>query len=139
MEELFAIEYFMRTAQREAHYGYEKNEVRIAVVIVLNNKIIAQAYNLTEHNEIQSITSAANYLDGKYLQECTLYVTMEPCIMCAGALYWSQIGKIVIGARDTQRGYINAGIKLHPKTSVELNVLENECSTLVKQFFQSKR
>lgn len=146
MEELFSNEYFMRKALIEAQYAYEKDEVPIGAVIVLNNKIIAKAYNLTEtltdvtaHAEMQAITSAANYLGGKYLQECTLFVTMEPCIMCAGALYWSQIGKIVIGARDTKRGYINAGIKLHPKTSVELNVLENECSTLVKQFFQSKR
>ncbi len=146
MEELFSNEYFMRKALMEAQYAYEKDEVPIGAVIVLNNKIIAKAYNLTEtltdvtaHAEMQAITSAANYLGGKYLQECTLFVTMEPCIMCAGALYWSQIGKIVIGARDTQRGYINAGIKLHPKTSVELNVLENECSILVKQFFQSKR
>lgn len=146
MEELFSNEYFMRKALIEAQYAYEKDEVPIGAVIVLNNKIIAKAYNLTEtltdvtaHAEMQAITSAANYLGGKYLQECTLFVTMEPCIMCAGALYWSQIGKIVIGARDTQRGYINAGIKLHPKTSVELNVLENECSILVKQFFQSKR
>lgn len=146
MEELFSNEYFMRKALMEAQYAYEKDEVPIGAVIVLNNKIIAKAYNLTEtltdvtaHAEMQAITSATNYLGGKYLQECTLFVTMEPCIMCAGALYWSQIGKIVIGARDTQRGYINAGIKLHPKTSVELNVLENECSILVKQFFQSKR
>jgi len=146
MEELFSNEYFMRKALMEAQYAYEKDEVPIGAVIVLNNKIIAKAYNLTEtltdvtaHAEMQAITSAANYLGGKYLQECTLFVTMEPCIMCAGALYWSQIGKIVIGARDTKRGYINAGIKLHPKTSVELNVLENECSILVKQFFQSKR
>lgn len=146
MEELFSNEYFMRKALMEAQYAYEKDEVPIGAVIVLNNKIIAKAYNLTEtltdvtaHAEMQAITSAANYLGGKYLQECTLFVTMEPCIMCAGALYWSQIGKIVIGARDSKRGYINAGIKLHPKTSVELNVLENECSILVKQFFQSKR
>lgn len=146
MEELFSNEYFMRKALMEAQYAYEKDEVPIGAVIVLNNKIIAKAYNLTEtltdvtaHAEMQAITSAANYLGGKYLQECTLFVTMEPCIMCAGALYWSQIGKIVIGARDTKRGFINAGIKLHPKTSVELNVLENECSILVKQFFQSKR
>lgn len=146
MEELFSNEYFMRKALMEAQYAYEKDEVPIGAVIVLNNKIIAKAYNLTEtltdvtaHAEMQAITSATNYLGGKYLQECTLFVTMEPCIMCAGALYWSQIGKIVIGARDTKRGYINAGIKLHPKTSVELNVLENECSILVKQFFQSKR
>src|SRR5690606_41815478 len=119
MEELFSNEYFMRKALMEAQYAYENDEVPIGAVIVLNNKIIAKAYNLTEtltdvtaHAEMQAITSAANYLGGKYLQECTLFVTMEHCIMCAGALYWSQIGKIVIGARDTQRGYINAGIKI---------------------------
>src|SRR5690554_6061366 len=136
----------MKRALQEAEIAYDKGEVPIGAVIVANNQIIARAHNLTEtlndvtaHAEMQAITSAANYLGGKYLQECTLFVTMEPCIMCAGALYWSQIGKIVIGARDSKRGYINAGIKLHPKTSVELNVLENECSILVKQFFQSKR
>ena len=98
MEELFSNEYFMRKALIEAQYAYEKDEVPIGAVIVLNNKIIAKAYNLTEtltdvtaHAEMQAITSAANYLGGKYLQECTLFVTMEPCIMCAGALYWSQI------------------------------------------------
>lgn len=146
MEELFSDEYFMRKALIEARFAYEKDEVPIGAVIVLNNKIIAKAYNLTEtltdvtaHAEMQAITSAANYLGGKYLTECTLYVTMEPCVMCAGALYWSQIGKIVIGARDTKRGFCDLGIQLHPKTMVQFDVLQNECSDLVKQFFESKR
>lgn len=136
----------MRKALIEAQYAYQIDEVPIGAIVVSKNKIIAKAHNLTEtltdvtaHAEMQAITSAANYLGGKYLQECTLYVTIEPCMMCAGALYWSQIGKVVIGARDIKRGFINTGVKLHPKTNVVLNVLENECSELVKQFFQSKR
>lgn len=146
MEELFSDEHFMRKALNEAHIAYERDEVPIGAIIVANNKIIAKGHNLTEtltdvtaHAEMQAITSAANHLGGKYLPECTLYVTMEPCIMCAGALYWSQIGKVVIGARDENRGFRNAGIQLHPKTQIQFGVLENECSELVKEFFQSKR
>lgn len=146
MEELFSDEYFMRKALDEAYSAFEKDEVPVGAVIVSKNKIIAKGHNLTEtltdvtaHAEMQAITSAANYLGGKYLPECTLYVTLEPCVMCAGALYWSQIGKVVIGARDEKRGFQNAGISLHPKTEIHFGILESECSGLVKEFFRGKR
>ena len=118
----------------------------IGCVIVLNNKIIAKGHNLTErlndvtaHAEMQAITAGANFLGGKYLKDCTLYVTMEPCVMCAGALYWSQIARVVIGARDEKRGFINKNVELHPKTELIIGILESECSHLVKSFFQDKR
>ena len=146
MEELFSDEYFMRKALDEAFAALEKDEVPVGAIIVSKNKIIAKGHNLTEtltdvtaHAEMQAITSAANYLGGKYLKDCTLYVTLEPCVMCAGAVYWSQIGKVVIGARDEKRGFQNAGIKLHPKTEILFGVLENECSEVVKGFFNAKR
>ena len=146
MEELFSDEYFMRKALDEAYAAFEKDEVPIGAIIVSKNKIIAKGHNLTEtltdvtaHAEMQAITSAANYLGGKYLPECTLYVTLEPCVMCAGALYWSQIGRIVIGARDEKRGFQNAGISLHPKTEIHFGILEWECSDLVIEFFKAKR
>lgn len=146
MEDLFSDEYFMRKALDEAYAALEKDEVPIGAIIVSKNKIIAKGHNLTEtltdvtaHAEMQSITSAANYLGGKYLIDCTLYVTMEPCVMCAGALYWSQIGKVVIGARDEKRGFLKAGVNLHPKTKITWGVMENECSQIVKEFFKSKR
>ncbi len=146
MEELFSDAYFMRKALDEAFAAFERDEVPIGAVIVSKNKIIAKGHNLTEtltdvtaHAEMQAITSASNYLGGKYLPECTLYVTLEPCVMCAGALYWSQIGKVVVGARDEKRGFQNAGLKLHPKTEIQFGILENECSDLVKVFFKGKR
>lgn len=146
MEELFSDEYFMRKALDEAFAALEKDEVPVGAIIVSKNKIIAKGHNLTEtltdvtaHAEMQAITSAANYLGGKYLKDCTLYVTLEPCVMCAGAVYWSQIGKVVIGARDEKRGFQSAGIKLHPKTEILFGVLENECSEVVKGFFNAKR
>lgn len=146
MDEVFSDKYFMRKALDEAYSAFEKEEVPIGAVIVSNNKIIAKGHNLTEtltdvtaHAEMQAITSAANYLGGKYLKNCTLYVTLEPCVMCAGALYWSQISKVVIGARDEKRGFVNNGIKLHPKTEVRFGVLEKECSKVILDFFQSKR
>lgn len=146
MEELFSDEYFMRKALDEAYAAFEKDEVPIGAVIVSKNKIIAKGHNLTEtltdvtaHAEMQSITSAASYLGGKYLPECSLFVTLEPCVMCAGALYWSQIGKVIIGARDEKRGFQNAGLHLHPKTKIQWGILENECSDLIKTFFKSKR
>lgn len=146
MEELFSDEYFMRKALDEAYAAFEKDEVPIGAIIVSKNKIISKGHNLTEtltdvtaHAEMQAITSAANYLGGKYLPESTLYVTLEPCVMCAGALYWSQIGKVVIGARDKKRGFENAGLQLHPKTKIQWGILENECSQIVKEFFQKKR
>lgn len=143
---MFTDEYFMKIALQEAEYALEKDEVPIGCVIVAENRIIARAHNLTEtlndvtaHAEMQAITSAANYLGGKYLKNCTLYVTLEPCVMCCGALNWAQISKIVIGVRDDQRGFINKNLSLHPKTEMVIGVMENECSEMIKNFFRSKR
>lgn len=136
----------MKMALQEAAIALEKDEVPIGCVIVSNNRVIARAHNLTEtlndvtaHAEMQAITSAANFLGGKYLKDCTLYVTLEPCVMCSGALSWSQISKVVIGARDEQRGFINKNLSLHPKTEIVTGVMEYECSSIVKEFFKSKR
>ncbi len=138
--------YFMKMALQEAEEAYKKGEVPIGAVIVANNQIIARGYNLTEtlndvtaHAEMQTITAAANFLGGKYLIDCTLYVTLEPCQMCAGALFWSQITKIVYGARDEQRGCVNLKTKLHPKTKMVGGVLAEEASGLLKRFFKEKR
>ena len=146
MENLFNDEYFMRIALNEATNAFERDEIPVGAVIVCNNKIIAKAHNLTEtltdvtaHAEMQAITSAANYLGGKYLQNCTLYVTLEPCVMCGGALYWSQISKVVYGASDEKRGFKAKIGELHPKTEIVSGVLEDECSLLIKEFFQRKR
>lgn len=143
---MFTDEYYMKMALQEAETALEKDEVPIGCVIVSNNRIIARAHNLTEalndvtaHAEMQAITSAANFLGGKYLKNCTLYVTLEPCVMCSGALAWSQISKVVIGARDEQRGFINKHLSLHPKTEMVIGIMENECSAIVKEFFKSKR
>lgn len=136
----------MKIALQEAQYAFDKEEVPIGCVVVFNNRIIAKAHNLTEqlndvtaHAEMQAITSAANFLGGKYLQNCTMYISLEPCVMCAGALYWSQISEIVIGARDEQRGYIQKNISLHPKTKVIHGVLETECSDIITTFFKERR
>lgn len=136
----------MKMALQEAGIALEKDEVPIGCVIVSNSRVIARAHNLTEtlndvtaHAEMQAITSAANFLGGKYLKDCTLYVTLEPCVMCSGALSWSQISKVVIGARDEQRGFINKNLSLHPKTEIVTGVMEHECSLIVKEFFKSKR
>lgn len=140
-------EYFMKEAIKEAVKAKELDEIPIGAVIVFKNRIIARGHNLSEqlndvtaHAEMQAFTAAANYIGGKYLQQCTLYVTMEPCVMCAGASFWTQIGRIVFGAKDEKRGYsvFNAAI-LHPKTEVMGGILEKECSVLVKDFFQDKR
>ena len=143
---MFTDDYFMKMAFQEAQLALEKDEVPIGCVIVSNNRVIAKSHNLTEtlndvtaHAEMQAITSGANYLGGKYLQNCTMYVTLEPCVMCAGALNWSQITKVVICARDEQRGFINKGLSLHPKTEVVTGIMENECSQIVKDFFKDKR
>jgi len=143
---MFTDEYFMKMALNEAESAFEKDEVPIGCVVVSNNRVIARSHNLTEtlndvtaHAEMQAITSAANFLGGKYLINCTLYVTLEPCVMCSGALSWSQISKVVIGARDKQRGFINKNLKLHPKTEIVTGIMENECSFIVKEFFKSKR
>jgi len=143
---IFTDDYFMKMALQEAAKALEKDEVPVGCIIVSNDRIIAKSHNLSEtlndvtaHAEMQAITSGANYLGGKYLQNCTMYVTLEPCVMCAGALSWSQISKVVIGARDEQRGFINKNLSLHPKTEILTGVLENECSEIVKSFFKNKR
>src|SRR5210317_1765352 len=131
MIEPFDDTYFMKKALQEAEAAYEKGEIPVGAVIVIDNKVIARGHNLTEtltdvtaHAEMQAITAAANFLGGKYLQKCTLYVTLEPCQMCAGALYWSQISKIVYGSRDEVRGCLNLKTKLHPKTKIVGGVLD---------------
>ncbi len=146
MENPFTDEYFMKKALQEAALAFEKGEIPVGAVIVIDNKIIARTHNLTEilndvtaHAEMQAITSAANFIGGKYLKGCTLYVTLEPCQMCAGALYWSQIAKVVFGASDEQRGFQNLGAQLHPKTQVIKGVLAQEASDLMVRFFASRR
>jgi len=137
----------MREALKEAKKAFDADEVPVGAVIVANNRIIARGHNLTErltdvtaHAEMQAITAAANALGGKYLTDCTLFVTLEPCIMCAGALNWSQVTRIVFGAHDPKRGYQRVGMNvLHPKTMVEGGLLEMECGALLKEFFQKKR
>lgn len=143
---MFTDEYFMKLALQEAVAALEKDEVPVGCIIVSNNRVIARSHNLTEtlndvtaHAEMQAITSAAGYLGGKYLIDCTLYVTLEPCVMCCGALNWAQISRVVIGARDEKRGFINNNLSLHPKTEVVTGILENECSQLLLDFFKSKR
>lgn len=146
--EFLSDEYFMREAIKEAKKAFAADEVPVGAVIVCNNKIISRAYNLTEklkdvtaHAEMQAITSASNFLNGKYLNECTLYVTLEPCVMCAGAVAWAQFGKLVYGASDTKRGFNLLSEKkiLHSKTGVISGILKEECALLIKTFFQQKR
>ena len=146
MENPFTDEYFMKKALQEAEMAFEKGEIPVGALIVINNTIIARSHNLTEllhdvtaHAEMQAITAAANYLGGKYLKDCTLYVTLEPCQMCAGALYWSQISKIVYGASDEQRGFVSMGTQLHPKTEVVSGILAEEAAELMKRFFAERR
>lgn len=144
---VFSDEHFMKQALIEAEMAFERDEVPVGAVVVCNNRIVARAHNLTEqlndvtaHAEMQAFTAAAETLGGKYLKECTLYVTMEPCLMCAGAAFWTQLGKLVYGASDPRRGYSRIEQKLlHPKTLVKSGVLENECSEIVKAFFRAKR
>lgn len=140
-------EHFMKLALMEAQQAYEKGEVPVGAVVVSRGKVIARAHNLTEqlndvtaHAEMQAITAAANHLSGKYLNKCTLYVTLEPCAMCAGALYWSQIGKVVYGAHDEKRGFrsVSDGM-LHPKTEWTGGVMEAEARELIQQFFRERR
>lgn len=143
----FSHEYFMKRALEQAQLAFERNEVPVGAVIVYENQILSRAYNLTEtlndvtaHAEMQAFTAAANFIGGKYLAGCTLYVTLEPCIMCAGAAYWTQLSKVVFGASDSKRGFGKYGTSLlHPKTEVVGGVLEQECSALVKEFFKLKR
>lgn len=144
---MFGHEYFMNEALKEAQKAYERDEVPIGAVVVCNNMVIARAHNLTEtlndvtaHAEMQAITAAAEYLGSKYLTQCTLYVTVEPCPMCAGALYWAQLESLVYGTNDEKRGYtlINTPM-LHPKTLVLGGIMQNECARIVKEFFINKR
>lgn len=140
-------EYFMRQAFMEAQKAYELGEIPVGAVVVVNQQVIARAHNLTErlhdvtaHAEMQAITAAAEFLGGKYLRNCTLYVTLEPCVMCAGALYWSQLEKIVYATRDEKRGAGRFGAELyHPKTVVTNGPMAEECSHLLKTFFEAKR
>ena len=136
----------MKKALQEAEMAFEKGEIPVGALIVIDNKVIARSHNLTEllhdvtaHAEMQSITAAANYLGGKYLMGCTLYVTLEPCQMCAGALYWSQISRVVYGATDENRGFVKMGTQLHPKTTVVSGIMANEASVLMKRFFLERR
>tara|TARA_R110002049_G_scaffold234319_5_gene407567 strand:- start:2424 stop:2873 length:450 start_codon:yes stop_codon:yes gene_type:complete len=142
----FDDNYFMKKALEEAEAAFNKGEVPVGAVIVINDRIIARTHNLTErlndvtaHAEMQAITSAANFLGGKYLDNCTMYVTLEPCQMCAGALYWSQISKIVYAAKDHKRGCGVMGTKLHPKTKIIGGLLEREAAELLTRFFIQKR
>lgn len=144
---MFTDEYFMREALKEARKALELDEVPVGAVVVCNDRVIGRGHNLTErlvdvtaHAEMQAFTAASNYLGAKYLDECTLYVTLEPCVMCAGAAFWTQVGRIVYGAADEKRGYTLAGSSLlHPRTTVVPGILEQECSGLLKDFFKSKR
>ena len=138
--------YFMKQALREAQTAFDKNEVPVGAVITCDNTIIARAHNLTQaltdvtaHAEMQVFTAASNYLGSKYLQKCTLYVTLEPCNMCAGASFWTQIGKIVYGASDNKRGFSISQVPLHPKTKIVKGVLENECRDILLRFFEQQR
>ncbi|MEC3879431.1 nucleoside deaminase [Parapedobacter sp. 10938] len=140
-------EVYMREALREAQKALEQDEVPIGAVVVAGGRIIGRGHNLTErlndvtaHAEMQAFTAAASYLGGKYLRDSTLYVTIEPCVMCAGAAYWTQVGRIVFGARDEKRGFSKFGSQvLHPKTTLSHGVLEAECADLVTSFFRNKR
>lgn len=140
-------DYFMRQAYMEAQKAFDLGEIPVGAVVVVNNTVIARAHNLTErlndvtaHAEIQAITAAAEFLGGKYLKKCTLYVTLEPCVMCAGALYWSQIDKIVYAARDEKRGAGRFGSELyHPKTVVMNGPMADDCRDLMLQFFETRR
>jgi tRNA(adenine34) deaminase len=140
-------QYFMKQALKEAELALSKDEVPVGAVIVHDKRIIARAHNLTEtlndvtaHAEMQAFTSASDFIGGKYLKDCTLYVTLEPCIMCAGASYWTQISKIVFGSKDEKRGFQNLSKKiLHPSTQILGGILEDECSKILKDFFKKKR
>ena len=144
---VYSDERFMKEALKEAQKAFDADEVPVGAVIVCNNQIIARAYNLTErltdvtaHAEMQAFTSASDYLGAKFLEECTLYVTIEPCVMCAGAAYWTRIGKIIYGARDDKKGYSNLKDNiLHPKTEVFSGVMEKECGNLMTEYFKRKR
>lgn len=140
-------EYFMQKALMQAQMAFDEDEIPVGAIVVCENRIIAKTHNLSErlndftaHAEMQAFTAAANFLGGKYLNNCTLYVTLEPCVMCAGASFWTQLGKLVYGAKDEKKGFSKYSPNLlHPKTKVISGILENECSTLMKDFFKRKR
>ena len=136
----------MQQALNEAKKGLEADEVPVGAVVVVGGRIIARAHNLTErlrdvtaHAEMQAITAAADFLNGKYLIGCTLYVTLEPCVMCAGALSWSQLDRVVFAASDSKRGFLQAGVSIHPKTKIQSGLLANEAKALLDIFFTTKR
>ena len=147
MIDVFTDEYFMKQALQQARIAYDAGEVPVGAVIVTHQQIIAKAHNqveqlgdVTAHAEILAITAASDFLGSKYLQDCTLYVTLEPCLMCAGALFWSQIGKVVIGARDAKRGFSTLEKPLlHPKTELNFDVMAHESEILLKAFFKALR
>ncbi len=145
---VYSDAYFMKQALAEAEKAYEAGEVPVGAVVVSDGRIIARAHNQTEqltdvtaHAEILAITAAAGHLGSKYLQDCTLYVTLEPCVMCAGALAWAQMGRVAYGASDDKRGFMRYGGKslLHPKTRLEMGIMEAECGALMTEFFKAKR
>ena len=144
---VFSDEHFMKQALKEAEKAYELGEVPVGAIVVCNNQIIARGHNQTEqlndvtaHAEIIALTAAANYLGSKYLDDCTLYVTLEPCVMCAGALAWAQLDRLVYGAEDEKRGFMRFGKGLlHPKTKIEYGILTEECGLLMKAFFKQRR
>jgi tRNA(adenine34) deaminase len=144
---IFDDEYFMKLALSEAHKAFHADEVPVGAVVVCKNRVIARAHNMTErltdvtaHAEMLAFTSAGNHLGSKYLHDCTLYVTLEPCVMCAGAGFWTQLDRIVFGASDDKRGYLkfNEGLT-HPRTQITKGVLADECAELLRNFFKSKR
>lgn len=146
MEAIFDDRYFMKKALQEAESAFEKGEIPVGAIIVAHDQVIARGHNLTEllkdvtaHGEMQAITAAANYLGGKYLHNCTMYVTLEPCQMCAGALYWSQISRLVFAAEDLHRGFRRMGGSLHPKTNMDQGPLQEEASELLQRFFRERR
>jgi len=138
--------YFMQKAYEQAELAFEMDEVPVGAVVVIDQRIIARAHNLTErlkdvtaHAEMQAITAAAHFLNGKYLKGCTLYVTLEPCVMCMGALYWSQLDRVVFGASDLKRGFASQGLQVHPKTKIQGGVLAEDSGALMERFFKNKR
>ena len=147
MFSVFSHEYYMKEALKEAQRALELDEIPVGAIVVCQQQIIARSHNLTEqltdvtaHAEILAITSASRFLGSKYLRQCSMYITLEPCVMCAGALAWSQLGQLFIGASDSKRGFSQYGRSLlHPKTEVQEGILELPCSQLLKDFFKQKR
>lgn len=146
MVTVFDDTYFMKKALEEAERAFSKGEIPVGVVVVVDDRIIARGHNLTEllndvtaHAEMQAITAASDYLGGKYLTGCKMYVSLEPCQMCAGALYWSRLSHLIYAAEDPERGYRAMGGKLHPKTKITSGVLAEQASHLIKEFFRKRR